>query len=407
MIGVWTAQNAKDVDAQRAIQNVPPGRVVRAADADAVAAAVREATAADSAAGGAVVDYGRYHAGLGHAPPPGYVRIEQTGGVIKHDQADMAVRVRAATTLEALQHELREAKQWLPIDAPGDMTIGEVMAHHVYGPWRCGFGSVRDLLLGLGYVSAAGETITVGGRTVKNVAGYDVTRLMVGSLNTLGVLTEATLRTFALPEVMRRFVIGPVCPTVIDARLTSLLTSDAAPAGAAFTWSSEQPAEPALQVAYAGPTERVAIEQAALMAWLQAELPDVPCAEAAGAIESDWRWTMPAAVKVVVPPGRCGEVQAALRELPTLPTLRGLGLFTHGVIWLGFDCDTATARTADRLITRIAELHGGYREWLHRPNDDGAIAPVWPRPSDWAVQRRVKAALDPNDLFNPGRVFEA
>src|SRR5207249_3161430 len=103
--------------------------------------------------------------------------------------------------------------------------IAEIIAHNVSGPLRLTHGTCRDLLLGLRYFDATGTLITVGGRTVKNVAGYDVTRLMVGSLNTLGLIADANLRTAAIPERINRIALHNVDPAALDPRVTPWLTS--------------------------------------------------------------------------------------------------------------------------------------------------------------------------------------
>lgn len=384
---VAAGQNDPVATEPTTIAGVQAGRVIEADNVASVGKAVRQA-AGD---GRAVVDYGRYHQQSGYPPPDGYVQINQPAGVIEHAPADMTVRVRCATPIGELRQVLAEANQWLPIDAPSDMTIGEGIAHHVYGPWRCGFGSVRDLLLGLRFVNAEGDEIAVGGRTVKNVAGYDVTRLMVGSANTLGVLTEAALRTFAVPGQVTRWRAAPLDPQAVEATLTDLLTSDAAPQGCALDWSRNPPA---FHVAFAGSSHECGLRSKAFADWVRKTGSQPELVEQQGAVAIDgWRWTAPTVAQLVVPPGRVASLMRAIVSQVEHAT----ALLTHGVVWVG----TAAADHDESLVHAVAKL-GGHRVWLRGPR---GAAPITPTPGDWPMQQRIKHALDPTDLFNPGRLW--
>ena len=106
-------------------------------------------------------------------------------------------------TLKALQEKLQAHNQWLPIRPPffkENSTIGRLVALAACGPERLLYGAPRDLLLGLRFINSAGNLISAGGRVVKNVAGYDITRLITGSAGTLGFITEATWRVSTLPQ---------------------------------------------------------------------------------------------------------------------------------------------------------------------------------------------------------------
>ena len=193
-----------------------------------VQAAVRAAVES----GVPVCDYGAAHGGVGHPPPEPHSRLRLGGeltGMIEHYREDFTVRVGAGCTVGDLRETMAATGQWLPLDAEDDITLGECVNHNMYGPLRLRYGSTRDLLLGLSFVSGEGEAIRVGGRTVKNVAGYDVTKLMVGSLGQLGILTEVTLRTYAIPEATVNVEIHLPDPTGVDEMLPGWLTTDAAP----------------------------------------------------------------------------------------------------------------------------------------------------------------------------------
>ncbi len=117
-------------------------------------------------------------------------------GIVRYTPDDLTVTMRAGTTLREIDDALREHDQWLGLDpeGDGDVSIGATLATCSYGPSAALFGTPRDNTLGMTVVTGNAEIIRVGGRVVKNVAGFDVTRLMIGAWGTLGVITEATLR---------------------------------------------------------------------------------------------------------------------------------------------------------------------------------------------------------------------
>jgi FAD/FMN-containing dehydrogenase len=125
--------------------------------------------------------------------------------VLEHHPEDMTVTVEAGMSWPDLQSALGEHEQWLPIDPPlADLfTVRDVLDQAVTGPRRCGYGLVRDHVLGLKVVLASGEVIRTGGKVVKNVAGYDLTKLFVGARGTLGVIVEATFKVLPKPEAER------------------------------------------------------------------------------------------------------------------------------------------------------------------------------------------------------------
>ena len=117
-------------------------------------------------------------------------------GIVAYVPDDLTVTARAGTTLRDLNETLGAHDQWIALDPDGgpDVTIGATVATCSYGPAAAFFGTPRDQVLGMTVVLGTGEVIRVGGRVVKNVAGFDLTRLMIGAWGTLGVITEVTLR---------------------------------------------------------------------------------------------------------------------------------------------------------------------------------------------------------------------
>lgn len=133
--------------------------------------------------------------------------LRDDAGIVGYVPGDLTLTVRAGTPLSEIERVTREHDQWLPLDpyGPPDGTIGATISTASSGPLAHNFGSPRDLLLGLEFVTGRGDVVRGGGKVVKNVAGFDLSRLLTGSWGTLGVITEVTVRLYARPKVDRTF----------------------------------------------------------------------------------------------------------------------------------------------------------------------------------------------------------
>lgn len=365
-----------------------------------------------------IVDYGVAHSGLGHCPPENASTFKQSGSVLELYERDLTVRVAAGTTVADLTGQLAQAKQFVPLDADDDMTIGEVINHNVYGPLRTGYNAIRDWLLGLHYVDGNGDDIHVGGRTVKNVAGYDVSRLMVGSLGELGVIHEATIRTYAVPEQVAAVELTIESPATFDQLLPQMLLTDAAPAWLQM-WRNIDESRWDVSLAYYGRARANAVQTRSLETLLDG------CSgiHIAGTTESGlaedtqlrsdrraWRRVSPAVVKIVVPPASTGKTSIALQDWAELnqPKLHIEATPAHGCIFAGGNLSGEQAREFDSMITESLGETGGFRAWYQRPEAKDAaeaIEPFAPAQSDWPLLANLKKTMDPHLLFNPGRLL--
>jgi len=138
----------------------------------------------------------------------GEVSVAALSGVVEYTPGDLVLTVRAGTTLAAIAEITAEHGQWLALDPPGSAasTIGATIATATSGPLALGSGTVRDLVLGLSQIIGTGTRVQVGGRVVKNVAGY--AGLATGSFGTLGVITEVSVRLHARPACDATFVVS-------------------------------------------------------------------------------------------------------------------------------------------------------------------------------------------------------
>jgi FAD/FMN-containing dehydrogenase len=156
-------------------------------------------------AGPVVAVGGRTQWDVGGAVDPGVGarEVRPPAGLVSVEAADMTVRVRAGTTVDDLDAALAEVGQCVALPAWPGATVGGVLAVGRSGLRRLGWGPVRDTLLEVRAVSADGAVVTAGGPTVKNVSGFDLCRLLTGSLGTLGLIAEVVLRTRPLPAAER------------------------------------------------------------------------------------------------------------------------------------------------------------------------------------------------------------
>jgi FAD/FMN-containing dehydrogenase len=146
---------------------------------------------------------GRTQWGVGGLPGPGTREVRAPSGVVAHEPAEMIVRVRAGTALTELQEAVGEAGQMVALEAdqPSHATVGGLLAVGRSGYRRLGLGPLRDTVLEVTAVNSRGELIRAGAPLVKNVTGFDLCRLFVGSLGTLALTAEVVLRCRPVPEV--------------------------------------------------------------------------------------------------------------------------------------------------------------------------------------------------------------
>jgi glycolate oxidase FAD binding subunit len=158
------------------------------------------------------------------------LRLDAFAGVRAYTPDDLTITVGAATTLAELDAVTRAHGQWCPLLPWGDDagSVGATVATASAGPFAAAFGRPRDLVLGLECVDGHGRIVRAGGRVVKNVAGFDLTRLMTGSWGSLGVITELHLRLRARPAVDRTVFLEPAD----RAALAALLRGPLAPLAA-------------------------------------------------------------------------------------------------------------------------------------------------------------------------------
>ncbi len=187
--------------AQRVVDGIQPSRTLRPETTEELASVIAEA---DRAREAVVLWGGGTRIGVGDPPARYDIAVDLTGltGIVEHSPADLVCTVRAGTTLAELARALSASGQRWPVEAPSaeHATVGGTIASAAAGPSRLRYQHPRDWIIGCTAVLGDGTITHAGGRVVKNVTGYDMTRLYSGSYGTLVALAEITLKLVALPE---------------------------------------------------------------------------------------------------------------------------------------------------------------------------------------------------------------
>ena len=365
------------------------------AERPATVAALCDLVARTRAAGHGLYPVGgRTTLDIGLPPAKPGVACDTTAlaGVIDYPARDMTITARAGTTVAALQAELAREGQWLPVDvaSPEKATLGGAVAVNASGPRRFGYGTLRDYVIGISFVTDDGVEVKAGGRVVKNVAGYDLMKLHIGALGTLGVVTQLTLKVKPKPEASACVAFGcdsASLATVLDALAASrtrpvaveLLNQAARRAASVSERSSE---EWTLLVAFEEKAAAVRWQVSTLLDELKAvpargagELPDTSAFDALAALQlrPDSRFI---GKRSVLP----SEVAATVLTAPPGALVHAHAL--SGVIWMH----------ADAAVEGVVPRRG-------------APGSAPPPPPGWELMRHVKRTLDPDDVFNPGRLF--
>ncbi len=385
---------------------------------DAIKAAI------ESSVSLAVQGSGR-HEGVGHIVRANTVLdLAQISGIVMYEPDELVMAVKAATPLSDIVKTLDEAGQMLAFDPPfgsidGDIrgTIGGVMAVNLSGSRRLTAGAARDYLLGFKAISGRGEAFQSGGRVVKNVTGYDLSKLMAGSYGTLAVMHELTFKTMPKFEDSAALLIAvpdyAAASQIINAVFASPFEVAAAAIIPPYAASLSQISE------LRGITAAIRIEGLSLsiesrlsgMAQILAGFGD--CAvldnsradrlhaelrEAALLPNRDKNFIW----KLSCPPASGGDILAAIDKMPQASAFADWG---GGLIWVSHPPQNNGGETA---LRQLVSDCGGHATLIHAPDEwRDAATPFHPQPPALAaLSKRIKANFDPFNVLNPGRIYK-
>ena len=352
---------------------------------------------------------------LGAAPEAldAVVRTARLQRILDYAPSDQVVRAEAGVTLDALQEALSRNGQRLALDPPlpARATLGGIVAANAFGPRRARFGSVRDLIIGITIVRADGVVARGGGKVVKNVAGFDLPKLLVGSLGTLGLIADVTFRLHPLPEASVTLLVPDRKASEVWALVGKMREAQLEPVSAVALWRPGGLFE--FAVRFEGFEAGVAEQSARLRALVAAEL-HCACDELpAPAAVSLWerhdqlRFGPPISVKIAALPG---QLEAVASE--AVAVLVG-GLEKPGFAWyatLGLGFASGEAADPDKAASAVAAARGALERLggslvLHAaPRAVRERVPVWGKaPVALALMKSVKQRLDPGRCLAPGR----
>ncbi len=305
-------------------------------------------------------------------------------GIVSYEPTELVITARCGTPLAAVESALAARRQFLACEPPrfGNATVGGAVAAGLSGPRRAAVGSLRDFVLGIRIMDGEGRVLKFGGEVMKNVAGFDVSRLMTGALGTLGLILDVSLKVLPLPagdaslrfempqdkalEAMNRWA-GQPLPLMASGWQDDVLTIRLSGARAAVTAACRKLGGEPLGAAAADEFWNGLREQSAAF---------FAGPDTRGPL---WRLSLPS-------------VTAPL-ELPG-PQLIEWGGAQR---WLRGDPDAAQLREAAATAGGHATLFRG------RDKARGVFAPL--QPALMEVHRRLKQSFDPYGVFNPGRMY--
>jgi len=365
--------------------------------------------------------------GLGRpVEAPHLLDMTAFSGIEAYEPEELILTAKAATPLAEIEAMLGRAEQmlafepgdWGPLlgEAPGRQTLGGMLACNLAGPRRIKQGAARDHLLGFHAVSGRGEAFKAGGRVVKNVTGYDLSKLMAGSYGTLAVLTEVTVKVLPRPEATGTLVLWGLDDQRAVAAMTQALNSPHEVSGAAHLPSASVAAvlpgagRAATLIRVEGPRPSAESRAAAL----RQELRDFGTAEQlldeAGA--RPWRALADVRPFAAEPDRVVWRISVAPQSGPTvaaaITAALDAGVFFEwggGLLWCAVS--GAEADGGSTIVRAAAKAAAGHATLVRASAELRGRIPVFePQPPALeALSRRIKESFDPRRILNPGRMY--
>jgi len=347
--------------------------------------------------------------GWGNPPSRADVVISTTrlNRVLEHAWADLTVTVEAGCTVQALQQTLAQHGQRLALDPlwPDKATVGGILATSDSGALRLRFGALRDLIIGVTIALPDGTLASSGGKVVKNVAGYDLPKLVTGALGTLGVITRAVFRLHPLPRQARSFSISAAIPDEAQRVVLAIQDSKLAHVALQSQFGAETP--PSIDVLFEG-TEAGLDAQISHLRTLcySAQISEAP-STVWNSRQELWSFSRPeetAIVKFGALPADLARTIELIRRAadPSHFVWKSL-IYATGLGWLRLEGPANQLQQAlTRLRSEFEKTRGSFVV-LHRPATLPSFE-AWGTPGDsLALMKSIKRQLDPACTLNPNR----
>jgi glycolate oxidase FAD binding subunit len=332
------------------------------------------------------------------------VRLDR---IIEHPWADLTVSVEAGCTIQKLQTALAQHGQRLALDPlwPAHATIGGVLSTNDSGSLRLRFGALRDLIIGVTLALADGTLASSGGKVVKNVAGYDLPKLVTGALGTLAVITRAVFRLHPLPKNAKTLTISGC--NLEEMQQLILAIQDSKLAHTALQARVAQDAEPAVDILFEGTEAGIAAQEVQLRELARpapaTEAPSSPWSAAQELWNSGNSATASIAKIVTLPASIEHTTETVQRITATHKTYWKLTMQATGIGWLRLESSAENLHGALSDLRFELEHADGSLAVLHHPGEMQHMD-AWGTPGDsLPLMRAVKNQFDPKNMLNPGR----
>jgi glycolate oxidase FAD binding subunit len=327
---------------------------------------------------------------------------------LDHVAGDLVATVPAGASLDSVNEALRRERQWLPLDPPRSdrATIGGIVATNDSGPRRHRFGAPRDLIIGIEIALVDGRLAKAGGRVVKNVAGYDLSKLMCGSLGTLAVVTSATFKLSPLAPCSRTLV-----ASLDDLRRLSTLALTLANTPPIAPTAIELQSPPHRLLVRFETTEGAAVAQTTIAAALCEQFGATPSVVSGLTEAETWHEhetrifeTPGTVVKIAVLPTDAAEMLSTIERVTTDAAVDYAmsGRAALGILLLRLGGNPAAHAPIVAELRAAATARRGSVVILSAANDDVSRAVArWGSVGDAeSVMRAVKARFDPHNILN-------
>jgi glycolate oxidase FAD binding subunit len=327
--------------------------------------------------------------------------------IIEHAWADLTVSVEAGCTIQKLQEALARHGQRLALDPlwPEKATISGILSTNDSGPLRLRFGALRDLIIGVTLALPDGTLASSGGKVVKNVAGYDLPKLITGALGTLAVITRAVFRLHPLPRNAKTLSISGC--TLEDMQRFVLRVQDSKLAHTALQARNTQDAESVVDILFEGTEAGIAAQEAQLRDLARP-------AQVLEALSAVWNasqelWdsaivARAAVAKITALPAYISRtVETVERAASSRKTNWKLTIQATGVGWLRLDAAPENLHAVLSDLRFELEHRGSSLVLCHHPSEMSHLD-AWGQPGDaLPLMRAVKNQFDPKNTLNPGR----
>ncbi len=332
------------------------------------------------------------------------LKTERMRSVREHSWQDMTCTADAGCTWAALQAELKHHGQMVSLDPlwPDRATVGGIVAANDSGALRLRYGGLRDLIIGMTIVLADGTIAKTGGKVVKNVAGYDLHKLMTGSFGTLGVITDVNFRLHPLEEHVRTWTARTSDATQFKEPLRALFDSHIVPSSVQMRAEKAQCSVDIRIAAVPKCLDKHAIDLEKIFSGIPFSEPEE---DAWRARQNLFNANFPVVVKASVPAGElCTHVAELQREAAANETEVHVVCQANGLIAMAFDtAGDATIASIEDLRKKVRGS-GGSVVVLQLPDELRSRLDVWGCDSNaLPLMREIKRRFDPNRILNPGR----